>query len=618
MTSKMEEIQENIQEWVDENLDGFEFRAHQMEYISKTIDSIINGGSKLNLIEAPTGSGKSVIVIIMAGVLERYYGKTSYILCSDLYLWKQYSDMIDKNCLCFGKLMGSKGNYTCPINGEDLQTSLCKIHRVPFVKLSNYDWCKENDFTCAIKCHYVRERKRAMASKVTLLTYQLYLHYMNDKLGGEPPFPPRDVVFCDECHNIPSICQQYGTLTFDRHHDMDKLLELMNYCHDKPVTIIGGRSLDGMDVQGYVHDLNIIYNKMFSMDENDKNGLLEVLKEYREHISNVIPIYESLDTEFALTASKPNSKDLKAINTASDFSKQCDDIDTYVKYAEKHPEYVVTTDNKTPDPNNKWKKTWGDVPILSYKFAREDVWVYLFLLKHQSTANVMLSATIGDHEAFDTNIGAHFMDQKKSVMDVIPSTFDFSKSPIYYIGGRKMSQDMIAINFPKNAEIANKIISSQKHQMEKGIIHTGSYKNAKDLYDMLTTENKKRAFIYDSSASKLEVLKKFMMSKNGVLIGPTLTEGIDLPEDGCRFIIIMKVPYPYLGDNLVKAKKDLFPNWYASETSKTVIQGIGRGNRTPNDWSTTYILDGCFESLYQQTSSQYSDDLKKRIIYLKS
>ena len=42
----------------------------------------------------------------------------------------------------------------------------------------------------------------------------------------------------------------------------------------------------------------------------------------------------------------------------------------------------------------------------------------------------------------------------------IPSTFDFSKSPIYYIHGRKMSRESINENFPINASIINKILKT--------------------------------------------------------------------------------------------------------------------------------------------------------------
>ena len=103
------------------------------------------------------------------------------------------------------------------------------------------------------------------------------------------------------------------------------------------------------------------------------------------------------------------------------------------------------------------------------------------------------------------------------------------------------------------------------------------------------------------------------MSPDTILVGPTLNEGIDLPGDDCRFIIILKVPYPSLGDKLVKEKIKLFPLWYNSTTSNEIIQGIGRGVRYDGDWCVTYILDACFWNLYLSTKDQYSIELQNRI-----
>ena len=110
-----------------------------------------------------------------------------------------------------------------------------------------------------------------------------------------------------------------------------------------------------------------------------------------------------------------------------------------------------------------------------------------------------------------------------------------------------------------------------------------------------------------------DVIDFHKLSNDTVLIGPSLNEGIDLPDDMCRFIVIMKVPYPSLTDELVKAKMEIFPYWYNSETSNHIIQGIGRGNRHTNDWCITYILDGCFSTLYKATNEQYSTELQNRI-----
>ena len=60
-----EHIEKLVNEWVNNNLKFFTFREHQLEYIVDIIYSILHN-NHVNLVEAPTGSGKSIMVIIMA------------------------------------------------------------------------------------------------------------------------------------------------------------------------------------------------------------------------------------------------------------------------------------------------------------------------------------------------------------------------------------------------------------------------------------------------------------------------------------------------------------------------------------------------------------------------
>jgi Rad3-related DNA helicase len=224
---------------------------------------------------------------------------------------------------------------------------------------------------------------------------------------------------------------------------------------------------------------------------------------------------------------------------------------------------------------------------------------------------VLTSATIGMPESFLDNIGMKFMDNPEPRIDKIPSTFDFSQSPIIYFPKYKMSFRYKDEAFPKIKEITYGII--RKHSGLRGIIQTGSYDNAIKMYQNAPEDIKKRLLVYNNSSEKTDVIDFHKLSNDTVLIGPSLNEGIDLPDDMCRFIVIMKVPYPSLTDELVKAKMELFPYWYNSETSNHIIQGIGRGNRHTNDWCITYILDGCFSTLYKATNEQYSIELQNRI-----
>ena len=79
----LEHLKENIKEWVYINIgEKFECREYQFDTILDICRNILEGVNHTQIIEAPTGSGKSLLNIISAGVLADYYGRSSYILVS--------------------------------------------------------------------------------------------------------------------------------------------------------------------------------------------------------------------------------------------------------------------------------------------------------------------------------------------------------------------------------------------------------------------------------------------------------------------------------------------------------------------------------------------------------
>ena len=237
----------------------------------------------------------------------------------------------------------------------------------------------------------------------------------------------------------------------------------------------------------------------------------------------------------------------------------------------------------------------------------------------------MLSATVGTKDAFDERMGFQYEQKSRwdhenaivneSYMEVIPSTFNFSESPVYFFNKFKMSFREREISF-KHLKTVIYSICNTKFKGQKGMIQTGSYEFAKRLYNDAPEDIKSRMLIYNGSREKVSIVNLHKISEDTILVGPTLNTGIDLPGDQCRFIIMLKIPYPTLMDILVHERNKLYPLWYMSHTSNEVIQGIGRGVRYNGDWCVTYILDACFDTLYRSTKNQYPIELQERIQYI--
>lgn len=614
-------IENNVRDWVNNYIGpNFVFRDHQLDVIVSVIENVVSDVKPTHIIEAPTGSGKSLILIISAGVLNEYYDKKSYILCSDLFLWKQYDDFIKAHPKIkdkFGSLKGQTGNYICDKNKEDIRNAACRIAKIPWSNLFSKTEAIKHNFPCAIDCPYVKARKKAQESKVTMMTYQLYLYMFNvvGPMMKNPPFTRRDVIFCDECHNIPSVMSsQYSPSIYPEL--VDKLVDIYRYNKQlftglfsnlNEIKPLGERWDNERDLE---REFNDIYNRMLQPMSNIDayNICIDYVDKFISEFSPTVGVMEDNLAILQKQGQTPSHEVANIYKSASWFRNYCclcNDFKTAIM--DCGAQYVIKTVTEKLHIENS-------NPTVSFKCAKEDYMCYRYLLM-TSNHHVLTSATIGMKSSYCDNIGMKYMDDPEPLVKKIPSTFDFSKSPIIVYPKYWMSYRDKNVTFPKLKEMTYEII--KKFKGFRGIIQTGSYENAMSLYKSAPIAIKNRLLLYNNSSEKTVTIDFHKMMPDTVLIGPTLNEGIDLPDDMCRFIVILKVPYPSLVDELVKAKMQLFPNWYNSETSNHIIQGIGRGNRHKDDWCVTYILDGCFTTLYANTREQFSPELQNRIKYIK-
>jgi len=148
------------------------------------------------------------------------------------------------------------------------------------------------------------------------------------------------------------------------------------------------------------------------------------------------------------------------------------------------------------------------------------------------------------------------------------------------------------------------------HPNEKGIIHCHTFKIAKYLWQNVSHDGD-RLLIHDSN-DREEVLEKHMhMSKPTVLLSPSMAEGVDLRGDFSRFQVICKVPFPYLGDEVIKKRMSKWPEWYPTRTAKTIVQSVGRSVRSSEDHAVTYILDEGWRYFYNKHRNYFPQDFKE-------
>jgi len=196
---------------------------------------------------------------------------------------------------------------------------------------------------------------------------------------------------------------------------------------------------------------------------------------------------------------------------------------------------------------------------------------------------VLMSATIIDHKKFAKSLGIQdykFIETK--------SNFNPQKSPIYLSSAYPLNYSNKAKNLPK---IAKQIIElCNVFKDDKGIIHTHSMEISSILKKYLKGE---RFLFRDDFSDNTNILNKhYNSSLPTILVSPSLTHGVDLKDDLARFCIIVKLPYPPLGNKRIKRLADMDSDWYQNQMLNTLVQMCGRATRSKQDHSSTYILDG--------------------------
>jgi len=219
---------------------------------------------------------------------------------------------------------------------------------------------------------------------------------------------------------------------------------------------------------------------------------------------------------------------------------------------------------------------------------------------------LMMSATILNKDAFCESLG---IDKSECAFISLPTPFPAKNRPVITVSMGRMVQAEIDATLPKLVQGIKQILA--EHKGEKGIIHAHSYKIANYIKRNIRD---KRILIHDST-NREEVLKKHIRgSEPTVLLSPSMTEGVDLVDDASRFQIICKIPYPYLGDKLVKKRMNKWKWWYSLQTTKTIVQSVGRSIRSEEDFAVTYILDSDFSKFYYRNTYLFPESFRESMV----
>ena len=535
----------------------FEFRKGQREIITKICETYLEDPESTLVIDAPTGAGKSLIAMWSAHILKEL-GNRGYMVTSDLSLQDQYESDFYNYGLRWPSIKGVD-NYECSVNGLPFSLGDCKL------KGMGYEQAEK--LPCYNSCEYLQNRRRAIDQPIALLNYSFWLiqrNYVEAKMLQDDrpvPFEQRDFVFFDEAHRIDDIVQSHFSPRIE-----PGLVERM-------MTLNRFASKQGFQEASYTK--NKIQSLVNHMMVGGKNDVFTAMSEFERILHGFGKVRQ--------VANKMAKKRYGTAGVPKDWQTAFGHFDRLKDVHCKVEDYLslikeVGIDKMVLDQNEHEAK---------FMCVEESLMINKYL-HEKANFKVFMSATIGDPRAFVKIMGI-----KNAKFIRMDNAFNYDKSPVVFVNRHKLSFREREESLPKVVEIMDQIIG--KHKGQRGIIHCGSY----EFMNYIQSKSKHtfRLMNYENSKQKAEVLELFKKKEDAVLMGPSLLEGLDLKDDTSRFQIFFKVPYPSLGDPLIKAKMQTSNEWYDWKTGISIMQGVGRSVRSKDDWAVTYVLDACFRSL---------------------
>jgi ATP-dependent DNA helicase DinG len=409
--------------------------------------------------------------------------------------------------------------------------------------------------TCTFGCRYKEKKERFLESAESVSNFSYFLTEAN--YSGK--ITPRQTLVIDEGHNVETELSKFVEITVSEHF------------------------------------ASSILKIKFPTKLTQHQTYIWIRDTYLPTAKRRLKYFEDTIEKFGGDKMREKLKQFQTI------TKQYDLLRGHIGKIKKFVE-IYNSDNWVFDTSKTEKRGYRKAafkPIDISVYAED----YLFRLGERV---IIMSATIMDPKIFMKTLG---LSEDETCFISLPSPFPKENRPVIFSPVGSMSARAIDYTLPKLAEAVKAIL--EHHKGEKGIIHCKTYKIANYLKNNIKSS---RILTHDSTNRDAILEKHTRSKKNTVLLSPSMTEGVDLADDVSRFQIICKVPYPYLGDKLVRKRMNKFKGWYELQTAKSIVQSIGRSVRSDVDHAVTYILDGDFDRFLNRNSNVFSKDFKECLL----
>ena len=231
-------------------------------------------------------------------------------------------------------------------------------------------------------------------------------------------------------------------------------------------------------------------------------------------------------------------------------------------------------------------------PVFAREFMKNIIW-------KRGENYLISSATILDPEEYlELNGLTELLSRDEIEILEVPSTFPPENRPIIDATVGPLTKQQWDSNMPLAVAAVEEILRKEKGNVA---IHCHGYRHQRALVSNLSPDLKRRLIIH-SAKDREEKLREWMRSRGKVFVSVAFNEGQDWKYSICDAQILLKSPFPDLGDRRVKRRLELgYREWYQQQAMLEVIQAYGRAIRAEDDTARFYVIDGSFTQLVRSS-----------------
>jgi ATP-dependent DNA helicase DinG len=508
------------------------------------------------------------------------------------------------------------------------------------------DTCNRRDCHHYHNCHFIRARKQADEAQILVTNHCMLfadLAFRSEDPKGEGLIPDYQRVIIDEAHNIEDTATEFFAKKVS-HLQMLRTLRKLAAEKTGKLTLLRIKidelfrkkrspELDHLinrltiDLAAKPHEISVLITDTFQIfkefietfkpDEEEEKGneKFRILPRHFLHpewVKRVVPHTKLLiDTIKQYTSAirhfEMDLMDIEHPKIAEHTESTRFEINALANRLDQAAQILESfTSQECPKTRVRWIEVQQMKTMTNLHIVDADLNISKILaetLFKQFPTTILCSATLATNKSFEfmkkrLGIVEEFLGGKITTENIYSSPFDYEKQALLVV-----PNDIPPPNDPQFLEVVcERIWEAVQASRGNAFLLFTSYAMLQTCYEKLSKRliDKRYHLLKQGDANRQTLLNRFKDKEYSILFGTSsFWEGVDVPGDALRCVIIVKLPFKVPSEPLIQARTELitaeggepFMDYSVPLAIVKFKQGFGRLIRNKKDRGCIVCLD---------------------------